>query len=111
MKRLELPPRALLNLVLAGAMIRIIGLLVPHSLWLDEGATWSNATQPTWGDTLTAEANHPPLWWLITRAWLAVSGDGSEAAGARRAASALARRTTPVRAEPMPAAGRVRAKG
>lgn len=80
MKRLEMPPRALLNLFVAGAMIRIVGIVMPHSLWLDEGATWSNATQPSWGETLTAEANHPPLWWLITRLWFALFGEGSEAA-------------------------------
>ena len=50
-----------------------------HSLWLDEGATWSWATAPTWHDTLFAEANHPPLWWLVTRAWIAMFGQ-SEAA-------------------------------
>ncbi len=73
-----LPDRALLNLLLAGFMLRVVNLRA-WSLWLDEGATWSWATATTWKDTALAEANHPPLWWLITRAWVAVFGD-SEAA-------------------------------
>ena len=72
------PDRALLNLLLAGLMLRVINLRA-WSLWLDEGATWSWATAPTWKDTLLAEANHPPVWWLVTRGWVAVFGD-SEAA-------------------------------
>jgi hypothetical protein len=45
------------------------------SLWLDEGATWLWATKPTWGGTVFAEANHPPLWWVATRLWIAAFGD------------------------------------
>lgn len=72
------PPRALLNILLAGALLRLVGL-AQHSLWLDEGATWSWAVRPTWGGTFFAEANHPPLWWLITRVWISWFGDGEAA--------------------------------
>ena len=78
--RLEpyLPNRALLNLFAAGLLLRVVNLRA-WSLWLDEGATWSWATAPTWKETLLAEANHPPVWWLVTRGWIGVFGD-SEAA-------------------------------
>ncbi|MDJ0975332.1 MAG: glycosyltransferase family 39 protein [Planctomycetota bacterium] len=68
------PPRTLLNILAAGAVLRL-ATLSEHSLWLDEGATWSWATRPTWGGTLLAEANHPPAWWAITRVWISIFGD------------------------------------
>jgi 4-amino-4-deoxy-L-arabinose transferase-like glycosyltransferase len=70
--------RILLNLVLAGALLRAIGIGV-HALWLDEGACWSWATRPTWGGTIFAEANHPPLWWIVTRLWIGAFGDSASA--------------------------------
>ncbi len=69
MKNWRLPPRALLNVLGAGAVLRVVDLGT-HSLWLDEGATWSWAVRPTWGGTILAEANHPPAWWIVTRVWL-----------------------------------------
>ena len=72
------PTRALWNLFLAGVVLRLL-LLGYWSLWLDEGATWAAATAPTWRDTVFAESNHPPLWWLVTRAWTSWFGT-SEAA-------------------------------
>jgi 4-amino-4-deoxy-L-arabinose transferase-like glycosyltransferase len=66
----------LLNLMLAGVFLRL-ATLAAWPLWLDEGATWIAATKPTWEGTLLAEANHPPLWWLVTRAWIGVFGDGA----------------------------------
>ena len=71
---LRAPPRALVNLLLAGALLRMIGLGI-HPLWLDEGATWSWAARETWGGTLLAEANHPPAWWAVTRLWMSGFGD------------------------------------
>lgn len=41
-----------------------------NSLWLDEAATWWNATRPSWLVTAFAETNHAPLWWLVTRAFV-----------------------------------------
>lgn len=68
------PPRAVWNVLLAAFTLRWVGL-DRHSLWLDEGVTWSWATAPGWSDTLFAEANHPPLWWLVSRAWVGFFGD------------------------------------
>ena len=68
------PPRALVNLLFAGALLRLIGLGF-HALWLDEGATWSWAARATWGGTIFAEANHPPAWWVVTRLWIGAFGD------------------------------------
>ncbi|MDJ0521042.1 MAG: hypothetical protein QNJ90_03095 [Planctomycetota bacterium] len=70
--------RILLNLVLAAALLRLIGLGV-HSLWLDEGATWSWCVRATWGGTIFAEANHPPAWWIVTRLWIEAFGDNEAA--------------------------------
>lgn len=47
-----------------------------ESLWVDEAATWWNATRPTWHDTIFAEGNHSPLWWIITRLCVGAFGDG-----------------------------------
>ena len=79
----------LLNLVLAGALLRLIGLGA-HSLWLDEGATWAWVARDAWwgaDGTVFAEANHPPAWWIITRLW--VDGFGSDTEMALRAPAAL----------------------
>ena len=70
--------RILLNLVIAAALLRALGVGT-HALWLDEGACWSWAVRPTWGGTIFAEANHPPAWWIVTRLWIDAFGD-SEAA-------------------------------
>lgn len=78
MPRPALPPRGLLNLLAVAALLRGVGLGA-HPLWLDEGATWAWATRPTWGGTILAESNHPPVWWIVTRLWVAAFGD-SEAA-------------------------------
>jgi 4-amino-4-deoxy-L-arabinose transferase-like glycosyltransferase len=85
--------RILLNLLLAAALLRLIGLGV-HALWLDEGATWSWAVRPSWGGTIFAEANHPPAWWIVTRLWIEAFGD-SEAA-LRAPASILGIATIPL---------------
>ncbi len=74
--------RVLLNLVLAGTLLRLIGLGT-HALWLDEGACWSWATRESWwgqDGTIFAEANHPPGWWVVTRLWIETFGSDSEAA-------------------------------
>ena len=67
-------PRPLLYLLFWGAVLRVLNIGA-WSLWLDEGAVWSWVTKPTWEGTLFAEANHPPGWWLVTRAWVSVFGD------------------------------------
>lgn len=56
------------------------------SLWLDEAATWWNATRPGLLATVFAEPNHPPVWWLVTRASIALFGDGEAALRAPAAA-------------------------
>jgi uncharacterized membrane protein len=66
--------RVLVNALLAGTMLRLFGL-DRFSLWLDEGVTWSHATLPSVRDTVFAETNHPPAWWLVTRGWIALFGD------------------------------------
>ncbi len=89
MRSLSAQLRVLFNLVLAGALLRGIGLGV-HSLWLDEGATWSWVVRPDWWGpegTILAEANHPPAWWIITRLW--VEGFGSDTELALRAPAAI----------------------
>lgn len=75
---LRMPPRSLLNIMAAGAVLRLT-TLSEHSLWLDEGATWSWISRPTWGGTVFAEANHPPVWWVITRLWTGIFGDSEYA--------------------------------
>ena len=82
MRSLSSQLRVLLNLVLAGALLRALGLGV-HSLWLDEGATWSWAARENWwgpDGTILAEANHPPVWWIITRGWMEMFGSDTETA-------------------------------
>jgi mannosyltransferase len=79
-------PRLLANLVAAAAALRLIGL-ADLSLWLDEGVTWKNASQPTLAETVSSEANHPPAWWLATRAALALGARGE--AGLRLPAAVL----------------------
>ena len=76
--RWTLPPRAVINVLLAAVTLRWIGLEA-QSLWLDEGITWSWATAPTWRDTVLAEANHPPVWWIVTRLSVALLGASEEA--------------------------------
>lgn len=69
--------RVVLNALMAGLVLRVLGLDV-LSLWVDEGVTWANATDGSWKDTFFAESNHPPVWWLVTRASLALwPGDES----------------------------------
>jgi hypothetical protein len=63
-----------LNVLFAATLLRIYGLS-DYSLWLDEGATWAWATRPTAVETATADPNHPPVWWLVTRAALTVLPD------------------------------------
>lgn len=74
----RLPPRVVINVLLAALTVRWIGLEA-QGLWLDEGVTWAWATAPTWEGTVFAEANHPPAWWVITRISIAMLGDGEEA--------------------------------
>ena len=69
-------PRLLVHALVAATLLRCVALGA-HSFWLDEGATWSWVHLPTWKDTLFAEANHPPVWWLISRAWAWLFGDGT----------------------------------
>ena len=89
MQSLSAQLRVLLNLVLAGALLRGLGLGV-HSLWLDEGACWSWAVRDAWwgpDGTILAEANHPPAWWIVTRLW--IEGFGSDSEAALRAPAAI----------------------
>src|SRR5262245_53409745 len=63
--------RILLNTLAVAVVLRVLHLGV-LSLWVDEGVTWWNATKGSWRDTFFAESNHPPVWWLVTRASLAL---------------------------------------
>ena len=63
--------RLCLNAVLAAFVVRMLHLS-DLSLWLDEGATWWNATRESWTATALAEHNHPPVWWLVTRLSLSI---------------------------------------
>ncbi len=67
--------RILVNLLAVAVVLRLLQL--GHlSLWTDEGITWWNATRGGWRETVYAEWNHPPVWWVVTRAWLtAFPGD------------------------------------
>jgi 4-amino-4-deoxy-L-arabinose transferase-like glycosyltransferase len=71
--------RGLLLLALLAALFLRLYRLDYHSIWYDEAATWGNATHARWIDTVMAESNHPPVWWIVTRAWLTVFS-GAEAA-------------------------------
>lgn len=71
-------PRLLVHALLLGLVLRAVALGA-HALWLDEGATWSWATRTTWAETIFAESNHPPVWWMVTRAWIGVFGDSAAA--------------------------------
>jgi uncharacterized membrane protein len=72
--RLTPARRVLLNTMLAATALRLfrLGAL---SLWFDEGATWTTSMRGTWSDAWAGEANHPPLWRLVTRAWVLAFGD------------------------------------
>jgi hypothetical protein len=68
-----LSPRArvVINTLTAALVLRLLHL-GDLSLWADEGVTWWNSTHGGLADTVFSESNHPPVWWLVTRAWLAV---------------------------------------
>jgi hypothetical protein len=68
-----LSPRArvVVNTLTAALVLRFLRL-GDLSLWADEGVTWWNSTHGGLADTLFAESNHPPVWWLVTRAWLSM---------------------------------------
>src|SRR5204862_436894 len=61
--------RVMINVLSAAVVLRLLRI-DDLSLWADEGVTWWNATHGTWGDAVFAESNHPPVWWLVTRAWV-----------------------------------------
>jgi len=58
--------RILLNLLAVTVVVRLLRI-DDLSLWVDEGVTWRNSTHGGWTDTVFAESNHPPVWWLVTR--------------------------------------------
>ncbi len=66
------------TLIALAAALRIVHL-GRSSLWLDEAATWWNATRPSLADSMFSEVNHGPVWWVITRLWIAGFGDGEAA--------------------------------
>ena len=70
--------RILLNLLSAAVVLRLLRL-DDLSLWADEGVTWWNATHGSWKDAVFAESNHPPVWWLVTRAWAGTDVHGESA--------------------------------
>lgn len=63
--------RLMLNALLSALVLRMMHLS-DLSLWVDEGATWWNATRDTWTETALAEHNHPPVWWIVSRASMAL---------------------------------------
>ncbi len=70
--KFDLPFFALLLAVAFGLRVLHLGRF---SLWLDEGAAWWNASYPTWSETVFAEVNHGPVWWVVTRFWVRFFGD------------------------------------
>jgi len=58
--------RILFNLLAVTVVVRLLRI-DDLSLWVDEGVTWRNSTHGGWADTVFAESNHPPVWWLVTR--------------------------------------------
>jgi mannosyltransferase len=70
--------RLLVNVLLATVVLRLLNL-AEHSFWLDEGVTWWNATRSSWRETIYAEVNHPPGWWIVTRAWITAFPGGETA--------------------------------
>jgi mannosyltransferase len=67
--------RVMLNLLSAAVVFRLLRL-DDLSLWADEGVTWWNAVHGTVKDAIFAESNHPPVWWLVTRAWVGTHPGG-----------------------------------
>lgn len=74
---LTAPPRALWNLLLGAFVVRWLGL-EKHALSAAEVGLWQAAQAPTWGDTLAATPEEPPVGRLLTRAVIALWGDGED---------------------------------
>jgi hypothetical protein len=70
--------RILINLLSAAVVLRLLRI-DDLSLWADEGVTWWNAVHGSWSDAVFAESNHPPVWWLVTRAWAGTHPHGETA--------------------------------
>ena len=84
----QITPRVrVLIIVLSAAVVLRLLRLDDLSLWADEGVTWWNATHGSWKDAVFAESNHPPVWWLVTRAW---AGTAISFAGTRAVRSNVA---------------------
>lgn len=74
MRALDRPSTRLVAAILTlGVVLRLSGLGV-HSLWIDEAATVYVAQSPDIVETLRGD-RHPPLSFLLFRAWMALVGE------------------------------------
>jgi uncharacterized membrane protein len=86
-------PGALWAVMLLGLVLRAYGLLA-QSLWLDEAMSLYWASLPA-GEVLArlmalSGDPHPPLYYLLLKAWIAALGDGEIAVKALSVAAGLA---------------------
>jgi 4-amino-4-deoxy-L-arabinose transferase-like glycosyltransferase len=68
---------AAIPILLLGAVARILHL-GDQALWIDEGATYAVIRQPNAASILTFLAErdaHPPLYFLLLKAWTRIAGD------------------------------------
>lgn len=68
-----------LLITLFAVALHALRLVHAGPLWRDEAAAFHLATSPTLGEVITRHESFPPPFFLILRAWTAVSG-GSDAA-------------------------------
>src|SRR6266699_1987242 len=65
---------ALIGICLAGVLIRGYRLSA-RSFWFDEAFSWRLIEFPLWDMVVrTARDNHPPLYFLVLKAWAAIFG-------------------------------------
>jgi uncharacterized membrane protein len=65
---------ALLTLILLLAAATRILHITAQSLWIDEGITYFNISQPDLLDTLIRTDVHPPLYFMLLEGWIALAG-------------------------------------
>lgn len=66
---------ALLTLILLIAALPRILHIDQQSLWIDEGTTWYNLTQPDLIQSLATGDHHPPLYYLLLKGWMFIAGE------------------------------------
>lgn len=63
----------LTTILLLAAAVRILHI-DDQSLWIDEGITYFNITSPDLMQRLAQTDVHPPLYFILLQAWIAVAG-------------------------------------